>query len=375
MAEVRPGQVEGGQAAEVRLLVALVVAGLVLYPLGRLAWESARPAGHWSASAYRDVLSSAATRTALWHTLVSSALATAIAVATGVVVGWLVARTDLPFRGAAGTLLLFPLVMPPFVHALAWLQAYGPVGVVPSLWNAASAGHGIPRTFLGGGGVVLLLAFQGLPIAGLLTLSALSRIDAAGEEAARIAGAGPLRAFRDVTLPALWPSLAAAAGLVFVASASDFGVPAVVGLPGGYGTLTTRIYSFLSFSSSTASFTRAIALSALLGAGAAVVLALIGLRIERGGAAFGGRPPAASGLVPLGRWRRPLAAALALAFVVIVVLPLLSLLLTALTRTIGDAPLPGNLTLANFRRVARLPEARLALRTSLWVSALAACAV
>src|SRR5256885_520412 len=85
--------------------------------------------------------------------------------------------------------------------------------------------------------------------------------------ATRPAAAAPVGAFRDVPLPALLPAIAAAAGLVFGASASDFGVPAVAGLPAGYGTLTTRIYSFLSFSSSASSFTRAIALSALLGGG------------------------------------------------------------------------------------------------------------
>lgn len=354
-----------------RFIVALVLAGLVVYPIGRLAWESAHVHGQWTAAAYRAVLRDPATRTALSHTLVSSALATAIAVAAGVAIGWLVARTDLPFRGVAATLLLFPLVLPPFVHTLAWLQAYGPVGVAPEVLNAVTGGHAKPHLFLGATGVITLLAFQGLPIAGLLTLGALARLDAAGEEAARIAGAGPLRAFRTITLPALLPTIGAAAGLVFVASASDFGIVAVAGLPAGYGTLTTRIYAFLTFSASATSFTRAIALSALLGAGAAVALALLALRRDAAGG-FGGRPPQSASVVPLGRWRAPIAVLLGLIFVLVVVAPLIALVLTALTRAVGNAPLPGNLTLDNIRRVAQLPEARLALRTSLWLSALAA---
>lgn len=354
-----------------RLLIALLLAGLVIYPIARLGWESAHVHGRWTASAYRAVLRDPATRTALAHTLASSALATVLAVAAGVALGWLIARSDLPYRGAAATLLLFPLVLPPFVHTLAWLQAYGPVGVVPAVLNTVTGGHARPHLFLGATGVITLLTFQGLPIAGLLALGALARIDAAGEEAARVAGAGALRAFVTITLPELLPTIAAAAGLVFVLSASDFGIVAVAGLPAGYGTLTTRIYAFLTFSASASSFTRAIALSALLGAGAAVALALLALRRDAAGG-FGGRPPQAAGAVSLGRWRTPIVAALALLFLLIVIVPLVALVLTALTHTIGFAPLPGNLTLDNLRRVARLPEARLALRTSLWLSALAA---
>lgn len=354
-----------------RLIATLLLAVLVLYPVGRLAWESAHLHGVWTTAAYRAVLREPATRAALVHTLVSSAIATLAAAVAGTAIGWLLARTDLPFRGTAATLLLFPLVLPPFVHALAWLQAYGPVGVVPSSIAALAGGHAHPRLFLGAGGVITLLAFQGLPVAGLLVVSALARIDPAGEEAARAAGAGPLRAFAGVTLPALLPAIAAAAGIVFVASVSDFGVPAVVGLPAGYGTITTRIYAYLTFSSSASSFTRAIALSALLGAGAAVALALLALRREPTGG-FGGRPPQSAPAVALGRWRKPAAVLLALLFLLVVVLPLIALVLTALTRVVGDPPLPGNLTLANARRVLHLPQAGQALRTSLWLATLAA---
>lgn len=65
------------------------------------------------------------------------------------------------------------------------------------------------------------------------------------EEASRIAGASPLKALWDVTLPLMAPSILAGGLLVFIGAGSCFGIPAIVGMPGNIEVLTTRIVSFV----------------------------------------------------------------------------------------------------------------------------------
>ena len=68
-----------------------------------------------------------------------------------------------------------------------------------------------------------------------------SHLDPHQEEAARMLGAGRWRAFREVTLPALRPAIAAAASIVFLFTFTSFGVILILGGP-RYATLETEIY-------------------------------------------------------------------------------------------------------------------------------------
>ncbi len=79
------------------------------------------------------------------------------------------------------------------------------------------------------------------PLAFLNVASALEQMDNSLEEAARISGAGPLRVFWDITLPLVSPSFFAGGLLVFAASASAFGIPAMIGMPSRIYVLSTQV--------------------------------------------------------------------------------------------------------------------------------------
>src|SRR5438093_467532 len=68
-----------------------------------------------------------------------------------------------------------------------------------------------------------------------------SHLDPRQDDAARVLGAGRCQTFRAVTLPALRPSIAAAAAIVFLFTFTSFGVILILGGP-GYSTLETEIY-------------------------------------------------------------------------------------------------------------------------------------
>ena len=267
-------------------LVGVAVAIAMVLPVAHLATRAL------DASDPVGLVTDPRTARLVWNTLRLAVTTTALALAIGVAIAWLVERTDLPGRRVMGLVAVLPLVVPTYVGALALVAAFGPRGLameVPGL--------------LGFWGAAVVLALSTYPYVLLLARASLSRADPALEEAARALGDNMGTVFRRVSLPQLRPALAAGGLLVFLYVLSDFGAVAIL----RYDTLTRAI--FTEYRSNF--FDRAPA--ALLG----IVLVLLTLaaivteRRLRGRAApsraGGGTRPAAA--VPLGRWRWPAAAA------------------------------------------------------------------
>lgn len=277
---------------------------------------------------------------AIANSLWTSAAVTALAVGGGLALALLTERTEARSRRWLRVAILSPLAIPGFVSAISWSAAYGPGGLAARL-----AGIGLPGLY-GPLGIVLVLSVEALPL-GYLVIVAGMRVRAEPdlERAARASGADAVTTFRTIGLPILAPILLAAAGLVFVTTLNAFGVPAVLGTPAGFETITTRIYQDLAFSASDAAFSRVIGLAGLLVILAAGLVALADRAAPRGAGRPGG-PAGSSGT--LARAPRGAVAAAWLAVVLGVGIPLAALVLTALTRAVGLLPTPGNLTLANF---------------------------
>src|SRR6266542_2299580 len=155
--------------------------------------------------------------------------ASAIATVIGVPLGLLLARADLPERRLLRVALIVPLVIPPYILALAWIYLTGPTGVVSGLVGRdvlSGLTYSLPAA-----AIVLGIAFD--PLSMLATEAALRRVNGSMEEAGLlIASTG--RTFRKITLPVIAPSIAAAALIVFVLAVAEFGVP---------GLLRVRVYT------------------------------------------------------------------------------------------------------------------------------------
>ncbi|MEM9282842.1 MAG: iron ABC transporter permease [Verrucomicrobiota bacterium] len=129
------------------------------------------------------------------------------------------------------SLVLVPLILPPFVGALGIRQILGQAGVLNAflidlgLMNAQS-----PVDWLGEGrllGVVLMNALHLYPIAYLNISAALANVDPAMEEAAENLGCVGLRRLFRVTLPLIMPGLFAGATIIFIWSFTELGVPLI----------------------------------------------------------------------------------------------------------------------------------------------------
>lgn len=343
------------------VLVSLVAALLALigWPLARLVGEGLG-GGPAPLLAALEPTGLVAIANSLWVAVA----VTTLAVAGGLGLALLVEHAAPVGRSALIVGIGTPLVVPDFVTALGWTRAYGPAGLMDRAFGIELPG------LYGPFGVVLVIAAGSVPLAFLLIVAGM-RVRAEPDlvRAARISGADAPTALRTVTIPLLWPVLAAAGGILFAAAMNAFGTPVVLGRPAGFATMTTQIYGDLAFSSSDRAFERVIGLSLVL-VTLVVSLVLVADRVGPRGTLAG---VVASPRGHSGRAGR-LATLLAWSFVVLTVaVPLLALVLTALTRAVGLAPLPEHLTLANFGRAIDSRTAP-AIANSLLLAAAAAAA-
>lgn len=307
------------------------------------------------------------TLVAIWNTLWTSAAVTGLTLVVATAAAVVTERSATPGRRWLRLGVLLPLLLPPYVSALSWARAYGPAGLSDRL-----LGVEVPGIF-GAFGIVSVIAVNAVPLAYVIIAASLaSRAEPDLERAARASGASGLEAFRTVTLPLLRPALVAAGALVFVTSANNFGVPAVLGRPAGFLTVTVRIFEDLVRSADPVAFSRVLLLATLLVTLALVVIvatdALVGLHLR--GARTG--LPAGGGAAGRRRWWP--AAALGGYLVATVLGPLVALVLVAINRALGLPPVPSNWTLANFAQ-ALDPVARAAAWNSLRLALAAAVVV
>ncbi|MCW2545271.1 MAG: molybdate transporter permease [Frankiales bacterium] len=219
------------------LLVVPAVAGAVLLVLPMVALLQRTPWRRLPA-----LLTTDAVGQALWLSLRCATAATVLSVLLGVPLAWLLARTSLPGRRLLRALVVVPLVLPPVVGGVALLLAFGHEGVVGPLLVEAGA---IPA--FTPWGVVLAEAFVAMPFLVLTVEGALAGLPRAPEEVATTLGAGPVRVFLRVTLPAIAPSVAAGAVLSAARALGEFGATTTFAgsYPGRTQTVPLAVYALL----------------------------------------------------------------------------------------------------------------------------------
>jgi iron(III) transport system permease protein len=325
-----------GSLRRVAWLAAAGLAALIIgWPLARLFGVATER----GVGAVADTLGGSQATSAIWNSLWTGALVAVLAVTWGTVGALLTERSDLPGRRWLRAGILVPLVVPPFVAAFGWARAFGPRGLSDQVLGLALPGLYGPL------GIVVVLTVAATPLAYLVVAGALaSRVEPDLERAARASGATWFETLLTVTLPLLRPAFLSALVVVFVFAINAFGVPAVLGTPAGFATITTRLYQDLARSADPASFVRATTMAATL-----VVIALV--VVGSADALLTGRSAARTALPAgggLARGRRVASLLLTVVIVVTTVLPLVAVVLSALTRATGLAPVPANWTLDNF---------------------------
>ncbi len=212
----------------------LLFFGLFLfYPISKLLRGAFISQGKFSLSFFEMLLSSPLQRQSLLNSFLIALLTTALTTLLTVPLAHLMTRFSFWGKGLLSSLILVPMIMPPFVGAIGLRQLlgrFGSLNLVLMKLGIISESH--PVDWLGEGGfwgIVILQVLNLYPIMFLNVSAAMANVDPALREAAQNLGANNWRLFRTITLPLILPGYFAGAIIVFIWAFTDLGTPLIFG--------------------------------------------------------------------------------------------------------------------------------------------------
>ncbi len=336
------------------IVILVVVAFLVIFeviPLSYLLIRSLFPKGSFSLDSFKRVYTYDLNWTALINTVVISGLTTIFGVILAFPLAFLVGRTDMYGKKFFRTLFVTTYMVPPYVGAMAWLRLLNPnAGVLNKflmqIFNLPKAPFNIYTV----GGIVWVLTCFYYPYAFITISRAMEKMDPSLEEASKISGASPIKTLMTITIPMMTPSIIAAGLLVFVASASAFGIPSIIGAPGQIYTVTTRIIDFVHIGSEEG-LNDAMVLAVFLMAIANIVLYVTTFVIgKRQYITMSGKSTRPN-IVELGKWRLPITVIISIFSFFVVILPFVTVALTSFTVNMGKPIGLSNMSMSAWNKV------------------------
>ena len=336
------------------IVILVVVAFLVIFeviPLSYLLIRSLFPKGSFSLDSFKRVYTYDLNWTALINTVIISGLTTLFGVILAFPLAFLVGRTDMYGKKFFRTLFVTTYMVPPYVGAMAWLRLLNPnAGVLNKflmqIFNLPKAPFNIYTV----GGIVWVLTCFYYPYAFITISRAMEKMDPSLEEASKISGASPLKTLMTITIPMMTPSIIAAGLLVFVASASAFGIPSIIGAPGQIYTVTTRIIDFVHIGSEEG-LNDAMVLAVFLMAIANIVLYVTTFVIgKRQYITMSGKSTRPN-IVELGKWRMPITVIISIFSFFVVILPFVTVALTSFTVNMGKPIGLSNMSMSAWNKV------------------------
>jgi thiamine transport system permease protein len=200
-------------------------------------------------------------RGVVWFTLWQAVASTVLAVLVAWPGAHLLARRRFRGRAVLRAAATVPFVLPTVVVGGAFLALFERFGLSDGPFR-------LTRTV---GAILAAHVFFNVAVVLRTVGTFWEGLDTRPEEQARVLGATPWQAFRWVTLPRLWPAVAAAASIVFLFCFTSFGVILILGGP-TRATLETEIWRHAVFRGDLASAT-ALAVVQLVAVLAMVVVA------------------------------------------------------------------------------------------------------
>ncbi|HWD14070.1 iron ABC transporter permease [Pseudochrobactrum sp. sp1633] len=328
------------------LIIALFLAVFLLIPTGTVIYTAFTEKGTGALTAinFIDFFNTELFRRSFFNSVYVAGMSVVWATVIALPLAVLTTRFD--FRGSMiiQTLGFIPLIMPPFVGAVAMQLLFGRNGTVNLLLNDWF-GFRIP--FMEGlNGVIFVQSLHYFPFI-LINLSAsLRNIDRSMEEAAQNLGSSGFRLFRRIVFPLAMPGYLAGASLVFVKVFDDLATPLLLNVK---DMLAPQAYLRVTSVGLTDPMGYVIAVILIVVSIFAMWLSAVAMRgkdystVQRGGGGLTKRK--------LTR-RESLVAYATVSFILLLVLsPHIGLLLLSFATVWSYSPLPDGYTVAHYTRV------------------------
>lgn len=229
------------------LLLGLLLGYLVVVPLVILLISSMKASGlpfdpGWTLSNYLRTYGSPEFYRLAWTTFLFAVGSAAGALSIGIVMAWLVERTDLPARGLVRVMIILPMATPPMLLAIGWVMLLSPrTGFFNDVLQWLFGLDGAPFNIYSLGGMIFVEALSLVPSTFLILSPSFRNMDPNLEEAALTSGARLPFMLRRVLLPLLLPSILAAGGFLLIVGFLVFDIPGTIGMPVGIFVLSSQI--------------------------------------------------------------------------------------------------------------------------------------
>lgn len=235
----------------VLLLFAALLIVLIVLPMAWLTvYALTDQTGAFSLANFHRLITDAAFVGPFLSTLALAILSSVTCCLVAAPMGWLVARTDMPLRRTVRLLVTASFVTPPFLGAIAWeLLAAPNSGLLNQLFRDITGSPADQHllNIYSFSGLVFVISCYTFPYVFVLIANALDRTPGDLEDASAILGATTWETARRVTVPLALPALLAGALVAFLQAMTLFGSPAILALPAGFHTITTKIWSLFEF--------------------------------------------------------------------------------------------------------------------------------
>jgi iron(III) transport system permease protein len=230
-------------AVTILLLAVLVIPPLVILIYGSFTTQTAGVNdAALTLGNYAQILENNRLLSGFSNSLIVATFSTLLALVVGGSMAWLVERTNAPFKTLAYITSVVSLGTPYVVYAVSWIFLLGRVGPANDLYRMLSGSQDVLFNIHTIGGMILVQGFIWCPVVFLLMAAAFRNANAEMEEAARMSGASILETIYHISLKLALPAVMATALLVFIGNLEAFDVPALIGMPGRINVLTTDIY-------------------------------------------------------------------------------------------------------------------------------------
>jgi raffinose/stachyose/melibiose transport system permease protein len=226
----------------------LVYAAFMLYPLGRAVhlslfkWDGLSLATFVGFGNYVDIASDERLRAAFGHAFVFVFFYAILPVCIGLVLASILTRARVHGLSIFRTIVFLPQVIAMVVVAVAWRQIYAPDGQLNTALRAIGL-DGLTRAWLGDytfslPAVGIIGTWVSTGLVTVLLMAGMAKIPGERFESARLDGAGAIREFFSITVPAVRAEITVALTLTIVASLKTFDLIYVT-TGGGPGSSTT----------------------------------------------------------------------------------------------------------------------------------------
>ncbi len=333
-----------------------VVAFLVLTPLALTvvgSFQLARPGQPpvYGLYGWAQVFSDPSILRALGNTVSLAVSRQLIALVVGVFLAWLIARTDLPWKGGLEFMFWISFFIPTLPVTVGWILLLdGEFGLLNRWLQALPFVDGPVFNIYSYWGIVWVhLSASSLGAKVLLLAPAFRNMDSALEESSRVCGVSTLGTLRRIVIPIMAPAILIATTLGLIRSLEAFEIELLLGVPIGIQVYSTIIHQFVTFEPP--DYAPATALGSFF---LVVLLSLMALQwwVTRRrnyrtvtGHGFTSRP------TTLGRWRYPAFVVVGLLAIVITVVPMIMLVMGTFMTIAGYFDLPEPWTLNHWQLI------------------------